>query len=380
MQPRPKQRPPRHAVAHVRANSATSIDPLFARTRTTAIAVVLNGNARAVGEEVIAALGQVLRDEDIFVTRSPEQGRFIARTIVNRGCQVVLCGGGDGTFSQTVSDVLALRPPRAPAFGVLRLGTGNALATTLGASRPTARGLGADLALAADPEARRELGMLRVEGRLAPFAGVGLDALILEDYNAVKAALRRTPARALGQGAAGYALAVGSRSLFRLLGDRARPQILIRNQGEPAQRIDRLGRPIGRPVPRGGVLYHGRVLIAAASTVPYYGLGLKLFPQAAARRGRFQLRIADVDPFRMLLRLPALFRGEVEDPGILDFHCTAVSFDLAEPAVAQVSGDAIGRRSQLHLGLTEITVVGRGPARPDLERAPAIPAVPASAV
>jgi diacylglycerol kinase family enzyme len=332
------------------------------------IAVVLNGNARAVKAEVIQALGGVLRDEDIFVTRSTEQGRFIARTIVNRGYEVVVCGGGDGTFSQCVTDVLALRRPGGePAFGVLRLGTGNALATALGASSPTAAGLAADLRLAADPAARRELGMLQVEGRLAPFAGVGLDALILEDYNAVKQALRRTPARALGEGAAGYALAVGSRSLLRLLRE-PRPEVLIRNLGEPAQRIDTRGRPLGRPVPRGAVLYRGPVLIAAASTVPYYGLGLKLFPQAGARVDRFQLRVADVDPFRILLKLPALFRGELEDPGILDFLCTRVSIQLAKPGAVQVGGDEIGRRSSLQLGLRRVTAVARGEA-PLAERA-----------
>jgi diacylglycerol kinase family enzyme len=330
------------------------------RENTTRIAVVLNGNARAVRPEVIAELGRVLRGEDIFVTRSPEQGQFIARTIVNRGYDVVLCGGGDGTFSQCVSDVRALAPRREPAFGVLRLGTGNALATTLGASTPNEAGLAADLRMAADPSARRPLGLLQVEGRLAPFAGVGLDALILEDYNVVKRALGRTPARALGQGAPGYALAVASRSLLRLLSPGSRPELVIRNEGEPAQRIDLRGRPLGRPVPRGGVLHEGPVLIAAASTVPYYGLGLRLFPQAELRPDRFQLRVADLDPFRVLPHLPALFRGELEDPGIRDFTCTAVSLHLASPSSFQLGGDELGRRSFLRLGLTEVTAVARG--------------------
>jgi diacylglycerol kinase family enzyme len=321
------------------------------------VAVVLNGNARAVNEALVRELSQVVDGQALFVSRSMEQSRFIARTIVNRGYDVVVCAGGDGTFSQCVTDLLALHPRRIPAFGILRLGTGNALATTLGASEPDALGLAVDLHRASLPEAQIDLPLLRVEGRIAPFAGVGLDSLILEDYNRTRALLARACLRQL-QGSAGYALSIATRSLWRFAFERW-PVLTVRNEGAPTQRIDLHGRAVGPLIGRGGVIFHGQAGIAAASTIPYYGLGLKLFPQARQRDDRFQLRLATMPAFEIVTRLPALFRGELDDPRIQDYHCSAVSIAVERPAALQIGGDEVGRRSQVQIGLTTVRAVAQ---------------------
>jgi len=324
------------------------------------VAIVLNGNARSVTDHVVRDLRQVIQDETLFISNSLEQSRFIARHIVNRGFDVVLCGGGDGTFSQCITDILALRPATPPAMGVLRLGTGNALANVLDASRPNLKGLVADLRRARQPEARVDLALLRIEGRLAPFAGVGLDSLVLSDYNITKGSLRKTPLAALGEGAAGYALAIATRSLWRFM-LQPQPEVIIRNEGATAWRMDLQGRPVGRPVRRGGVLYAGPVAIAAASTIPFYGFGLRLFPQTALRQDRFQLRVGNVDALTVLPRLPALFRGEFEDPRIHDFFCSAISIQIRGGATPfQIGGDEVGRRATVQIGMTTIRAVGSG--------------------
>ncbi len=325
--------------------------------RERRVAVVLNGNARAVSEGIIRELGQVIQGESVFVSRSTDQSRFIARTILHRGYDVVLCGGGDGTFTQCVTDILSLRPAHPPAFGILRLGTGNALATSLGASAATPSGLAADLALARSaPE--QQLPLLSVDGRLAPFAGFGLDALILEDYNRVKRCLGHTPLEGLGQGSLGYTVTVATRSLWRFMLEPG-PAVTIRNLGAPTCRIDLQGRPLGRPVPRGGILYQGTVAIAAASTIPHYGLGLRLFPQADHRSDRFQLRVGKVGALGILARLPALFRGELEDERIFDYLCTAVSIECADPRPFQIGGDEVGRRERVVVRLSSVRAISR---------------------
>src|SRR5512138_2840812 len=131
------------------------------------VAVVLNGNARAVTESIIRELGEAVTGEAVFVSSSTDQCRFIARTLLNRHYDVVFCGGGDGTFSQLVSDVAALAPARPPRFGILKLGTGNALAHSLGASPATSEGLAADLGLASQPEAELTLPLVRIDERLS---------------------------------------------------------------------------------------------------------------------------------------------------------------------------------------------------------------------
>ena len=332
--------------------------------------MVLNGNARSVSDRLIRDVKQVLRHETLFVSRSLEEWEFIARRIARDRFDVVLCGGGDGTFARCADDILALSPARAPAFGVLRLGTGNALATTLASSSPSRRGLRRDLDRARCPEARRRLPMLRVNGRLAPFTGVGLDSLILEDYNAVKRALAPTPLARLGQGTPGYFLACATRSLWRFAFE-PWPEVIIRNQGASTRRIDLDGRALGPFIPRGGIIYHGPAGIAACSTIPYYGLGLKLFPMALRRAGRFQLRVAQVDGADIVRRLPALFRGELRHDQIYDFHCDAVSIHLPEPTAVQIGGDEAGRHVRMDVRLTDIEAVWSEGAEP-AEQAPVV--------
>jgi len=316
------------------------------------VAVVLNANARSVTDEVIRTVMSVVDDRnDVFVSRSLEHAHFVARQIVRHEYDAVLSGGGDGTFMQTVSDIAALHPRRMPAVGVLRLGTGNALATALGAARADRRGIGADLARAGDVRADRELSLLSVDGKLAPFAGVGLDSLILSDYNAVKRSVAKTPLSGVMQGGAGYAAAIATRSFWRFtLG--ALPVVKIFNEGAPAERVSIDGRAVGAPVPRGGVIYHGPIAIAAASTIPFYGLGLKLFPQIERRPDRFQLRVGRVGAVSALLRLRDLFRGTFDCPTVYDFICTAVSIQVEAATSFQIGGDDAGVRRELRVGLT----------------------------
>lgn len=324
--------------------------------RPLRVALVLNGNAKAVSDRIIRDLHQLVQNETLFVSRSLDQSKFIARHIVNQDYDVVLCGGGDGTFTQCLTDVMELHPKRPPAFGVLRLGTGNAIANALGASAPSLRGFLGDLTRARQQRSQSDLPMLKVDGKLAPFAGVGLDSLILEDYNATKSALAKTPLAALGKGVPGYALAVATRSVWRYV-LQPRPEVVIRNEGRTAWRMDLDGQPMGQPVPRGELLYKGEAGIAAASTIPFYGLGLRLFPQTSLRQDRFQLRVANVDALSVLSQLPALFRGEVSDPRIFDFFCTAISIHITGSTPLQIGGDNAGKKNLVHIGLTHIRAV-----------------------
>ena len=100
------------------------------------VAVVVNGNAKRVSDDLVDMLDQIIQSGDLFVSRSLDEGREIARRIVARRYPTVLTGGGDGTFTQMVTWIVqeaerkGVEPPR---FGMLKLGTGNALAWVLGA-------------------------------------------------------------------------------------------------------------------------------------------------------------------------------------------------------------------------------------------------------
>ena len=82
------------------------------------------------------ALLGVLPDEHLFSPEEPRRGRVIAEEVVARRYRTVFTGGGDGTFVAWVNRILETRraPRRAsPRFGVLALGTGNAVAEMVGA-------------------------------------------------------------------------------------------------------------------------------------------------------------------------------------------------------------------------------------------------------
>src|SRR6476661_4973586 len=141
------------------------------------VAVILNNNARGVRPEIVERLGRLVPQRDLFISESVEQSREIARMVVERAYDGVLFGGGDGTFVRCLSDIAdearRIDVP-LPGVSVLRLGTGNALADAVGASRPTLDGLVKDLrrARAARPGhgGQKTLPLLSVDGKLTPFA------------------------------------------------------------------------------------------------------------------------------------------------------------------------------------------------------------------
>ena len=114
------------------------------------VAVILNENARGVRPEVVERLGRIVPRAISIVSRDLDDSRADRpQRWSSAPTTAVLFGGGDGTFVQCLS---RRAPPRRaaatqplPAVGVLRLGTGNALADALGASRPTLDGLEYDL-------------------------------------------------------------------------------------------------------------------------------------------------------------------------------------------------------------------------------------------
>jgi len=317
-------------------------------------AVLLNANARQVNDRVRRGLASMVPAEDLFLSRSPEEAAHIADTVVARRYRTVFTGGGDGTFVSWVNAILdgaeRLRRP-APRFGLLALGTGNAVAEVVGA-RPEAHlhDLGAFLAGRA-PRTRR-LDLLVCEGRRTPFAGLGIDAAILNDYNWVKSKLRGRGLGSLGAGIPGYGLAIALRSAPRYLLERRPAYCEIVNTGRAAWRLDARGQPAGPPIAPGELLYAGPCLMAAASTVPFYGFGLKAFPFAASRPGMMQVRVAGNIPISALLaNLSRIWSGQFSHPGLADFHAERVHVSFERPMPLQLGGDAAGWRDEIGLGM-----------------------------
>ncbi len=345
-----------------------------ARHQNDRVAVLLNANAKAVSEGLRRELENFVPAEDLFYSRSFDEARTIARTVLERGYRTVLTGGGDGTFVGYVNCLfeeaaavgaqafsargaalqLAPQAVRLPRFGVLKLGTGNALAHYAGASASRI-GVVEDILRTRSGECSvtRPLHLLSHEGKRAPFAGVGLDAAILNDYVCLKSRLKGGKLEFAGVGGLGYFWSVVGKTIPTVLSQRDVPNVEIVNLGSSAQQIGPDGKPLGREIEHGEILYRGPCRLAAAGTVPCYGYGFQIFPHALRAPGRFQLRLTAMSVAKILGNLRTLWKGGTPRTGILDFHCDKVLIRFDRKMPLQVGGDAEGYRREIVLEMAE---------------------------
>jgi diacylglycerol kinase family enzyme len=344
-----------NALSHIGAVRAPRSVPEQGRK----VAVVLNANARRVDGETLSWVSAVVPSRDLIVSRSLDELPDIAARLTADRYDAVLWGGGDGTFSSGLAAMVAAteqaRRP-LPEMGVLRLGTGNALAETIGAASATRDGLARDLHRARAAASRRQLSLIDVEGRPALFCGFGLDAQILDDFGRTVEGLRKAGlADALRSANTRYFLAVASRSIPRFVLSQ-RTEVVAVNRGAPAIRVDADGRQVGKPIGTDRVIWRGKVTLASCATIPFYGLGLRMFPHAQRDPRRFQLRLSDASAAWTLAHLPRIWDGGYQGAHIHDFLVDRVELVLSRPAPFQAGGDLIGDRTAVVVGRREKTI------------------------
>lgn len=318
------------------------------------VAVVLNGNARQVTDQLVESFDRVVGSGDLFLSRNLDEAHGIAHSIVDAGYAVVLTGGGDGTFVQMVTSITKeakSRNQEPPRFGLLKLGTGNSLAWALGAGT-SGRGVLADLARLRDDANYREFRLIEVQDLLTPFAGAGFDALGLKHFHEVRSVVRHLPwigKRATG--AVSYAISIPARTIPELA---LRPRIDVRiiNLGAPALRLDREGRPEGSPVERGGTIFEGPCIAALVSTIPYWGFGARVFPFAEDRPAdRFCLRVVATHPLRIAAHMRSAWQGTYRDRDLIDLYAEDVKLEFEEPTAIEIGGDPAGMTDSMHAHL-----------------------------
>lgn len=324
-----------------------------------AVAIV-NGNARRVrGSKLQARLERVLPG-GVRLTASLDHARQVIREDIERGLDLLVLAGGDGTIVMGLALVAeacrGLGRPE-PAIGLLRLGSGNAFADAVGATNDAP----GDLARLIRGEGRwRQLAMLEVLGMRAPFVGLGLDAQLLEDHHQVGKLIDRVPgARRFLGGGARYVLSVGLRSIPRFARDH-RPRATVINLGAPAIEMAPTG-PTGREIPGGAVVWQGPCTLVAGGTIPFFGFGLRMFAFSHLRSDRFHLRCGDGKLLEILRHVPAAFRGEYFSEHTADFLCERVAVELDVASPVEAGGELLASQRRVELGLgSPVTIVALG--------------------
>jgi len=322
--------------------------------KTDRVAVVLNGNARQVTDELVESFDQLIGSGDIFLSKSLDEAHGIALNIVESGYPVVLTGGGDGTFVQMVTAITKeahSRNQEPPRFGLLKLGTGNSLAWALGAGT-SRKDVIADLTRLRHDSAYRDFRLIEVQDLLTPFAGAGFDALGLKHFHEVRSVVGRLPW--IGKRATGglsYAISIPTLTIPQLA-LRPRTQVRIVNRGA-AERLDQNGQPSGPPIQEGEVIFEGACIAALVSTIPYWGFGVRVFPFADNRPAdRFCLRVVATSPLHVAAHMLSVWKGTYRDENLIDVYAEDVEFEFDEPNEIEIGGDPAGMtnsmRARLH--------------------------------
>jgi diacylglycerol kinase family enzyme len=313
-------------------------------------AFLLNANAKGVSRRLADQLAEIVPAGDLFFSRSLQDAEMFASTIMRRGYSQVFTGGGDGTVVSTVNLLSRAAKQHGdgqlPQMGVLRLGTGNAMASTLGAKRAL---LDAHHVVNGGATDLRPMRLVECDdGTLTPFAGMGYDGEVLNDYLALKKAARHPLAARLTNSVWGYLGAMLLRSVPRQFTNQT-PTITVRSSQDAYRVIREEGKDVEVKIAAGTVLYEGPASTVSVGAIPYYGYKFTMFPFAEKREGHLNFRVVGgVSIPKILANLyPAVWRGTFRHPGLHDFLVKDVEIEGSAPLPFQVGGDGAGYRQKV---------------------------------
>jgi diacylglycerol kinase family enzyme len=232
-----------------------------------------------------------------------------------------------------------------PQVGVLKLGTGNAMARALGAGRP----LTDANHICGQGEARPvQMDLVETEeGLTTPFAGMGYDGEILNDYVWLKENASTPFTKAVAESVLGYLVGMITRTVPREMSEPS-AQLRIVSNHDAIKMVRRNGVDVEEIVPAGTVLFQGVASTTSVSTIPYYGFGFTMFPFASSKPGMMQLRVVALTIPTILTNLyPAIWKGTFRHPDLHDFLVKDVTVESDKPLPYQVGGDAAGSRRKL---------------------------------
>lgn len=305
-------------------------------------AFILNANAKSVTDRVVAKLVKLIPSGDLFYSKSMQDSENYCQTILDRGYGFVFSGGGDGTAVNAINTLNRIgkrcKDTQLPKIGILKLGTGNAMAQVVSARKPF---WDVNHIVQGGDIGQKPLQMVECEdGTLTPFAGIGYDGEILNDYVHVKEHQGLTSISA-------YLWAALSRTLPRHINSKA-PIIRIHSYQTAYQMISIDGEDKEIEIPANSLLYEGPADIASVGSIPWYGFGLKMFPFANQREGFLNLRISTMAIGTLIANLyPALWKGTYRHAKLNDFLVQDIVVESKEPLPYQIGGDASGYRNRL---------------------------------
>jgi YegS/Rv2252/BmrU family lipid kinase len=235
---------------------------------------------------------------EVFVTERPGHARELASAALERGVQLVIAWGGDGTVNEVASAVAF----RDADLGIVPSGSGNGLARELRIPFDAAQAIAGALTWPA-----RTIDCGELDGRLfVNVAGLGLDARVAHQF---------------------AARGVFRRGFLRYLEIAAR-ELLTYEPGDHTVVCD-------------GVETRTTALLIALANARQYGNGAIIAPQARLDDGRLDVVVVANRPvWQAIRRVPALFRGRIaEVPGVTITQAAQIEISSARQMLYHVDGE-----------------------------------------
>ncbi|MFL5322213.1 MAG: diacylglycerol/lipid kinase family protein, partial [Myxococcaceae bacterium] len=204
------------------------------------VAVLINRRARRGSQKLAQLASRILPRARVALTSSLEECRAWLKELRADPPQLLLAGGGDGTTATLLNELAEGQMP-FPLIGVLPMGTGNAWAHVTGAPKAE-KALERIAALNGKRPPMRTFGLVRVNGgTLAPFAGTGFDADLVNDYKAQLQLYPPGPLREAHTGLRGYLGALFTRTIPRHVFGAGPAHVKVTNLGGAALTLDARG-------------------------------------------------------------------------------------------------------------------------------------------
>ncbi len=318
------------------------------------IAIILNNNARNVNHDIKEQVEELIPRNNIFYTNSLEEADATIAKILNSHYTHIFTGGGDGTLVYFINKMKEIKKKakikkKLPAVGILRLGTGNAVAIYTNSGKKIADDL--DTVLKGGAYKTDTVDFIKIDDKYFTFGGFGIDALILNDYDMMK----KIPNKILRYpflGLKGYffsGLAITLPKSFFLKST----IIEIYANDEDVYEASMVEGFKKLKVKKGDLIYKGPFTVTAIGTTPFYGYGLKILPFANKKKGYFQMRIMDIPPLLMGYKVLKAWNGIYISDDIHDFLFKDVTVKFSKPAPLQIAGEAAGYKKEVRISLSK---------------------------
>ena len=320
-------------------------------------------NAKKVNKGILKLFYKHVDEMDLYVTHDFKECDQSLDDIFKKKYPLIFCGGGDGTVMRIIEQyylkVKALkvsgRDHRIPKFGILKLGTGNALAGVLGMPKKAEPINAVNSAMEGDIVLKK-FNIIESGGRMFYFGGIGLDALVLNDYLEIKNRFSKGILKKFSNTLSGYFTAIFIKSIPKILFRGFKLKVRIINESNyPVFKVSFSKGIEQTEIKKGDIIYQGNADAVIFGTTTDFGYKLRVMPFAFEKPGYFNLKIANTGIFKMLANLKHLWTGKWEDPELYDFLAREIKIEIDGDAPLELGGDPEGYTKELKLKISDFT-------------------------